>query len=89
VPDELLRNDVLDSIVRLRLRSLQRQIHELRFLLQDAQGSGDREALRDYGQLSIRATARIRQLEQALNRRSVAGRRQKEDITVRIPLAEE
>jgi DNA primase len=89
VPDELLRSDILDSITRLRLRNLQRRIHELRFLLQDAQASEDRKALREYGALNIQTITRIRRLEKALNRRSVSGRRQQEDAVVRVPLTEE
>jgi DNA primase len=89
IPEDLLRNDVLDSIARLRLRNLQRQVHELRFLLQDAQATGDREALRDYGQLNIKATRQIRQIEKAMNLRSMSGRRLHEDAAIRIPIAEE
>ncbi len=89
VPDELLKNDILDAITRLRLRNLQHQIHELRFLLQDAQASGDREAIRSYGQINVQTTTRIRRLEETRNRRSVAWRRQQEDMAVRVLLTEE
>jgi DNA primase len=89
IPEDLLRNDVLDSIARLRLRNLQRQVHELRFLLQDAQATGDRDALRNYGQLSIRATRQIRRIEQEMNLRSMSGRRLHEDAAIRIPVTEE
>lgn len=89
VPGDLLKDKVLDAITRLRLHNLRRQIQELRFLQDDAQASGDRELLRDYVQANIAVTARIRRLEQAMNERSISGRRQKEDRPVRVPFAEE
>ena len=89
VPGDLLKDKVLDAIARLRLHNLRRQIQELRFLQDDAQASGDRELLRDYIQANIAVTARIRRLEQAMNERSISGRRQKEDRPVRVPFTEE
>jgi DNA primase len=89
VPEDLLRSQVLDDITRLRLRNLRRQNRELRFLQDDAQASGDRELFRDYVQLSVEITARIRHLEQSMNQRSVSGRRRRDDATVRGPYAEE
>jgi DNA primase len=89
VPGDLLKDKVLDAITRLRLQNLRRQIQELRFLQDDAQKSGDREMLRDYIQSNIEVTARIRRLEQAMNERSISGRRQKEDRPVRVPFTEE
>jgi DNA primase len=83
--DDLLRDKVLDAITQLRIRNLQGQARDLRFLLEDAQSSGDREAFRNYGQLTIEITARIRRLEQAINERSVSGRRQREDADIRVP----
>lgn len=89
VAEDLLRNQVLDAITRLRLRNLRGQNRELRFLQDDAQASGDRELYRDYVQLSVGITARIRRLEQAMNQRSVSGRRQRDDAAVRGPYAEQ
>jgi DNA primase len=86
VADELLRNDVLDVVTRLRLRNLQRQIREMRFLLEDPE---DDEAAATYGLLITKTVARIRRLERALNERSISGRRQRQDATVRLPLGEE
>ncbi len=86
VPDDLLQNDVLDAFTRLRLRNLQRQIQELRFFLEDAQ---DSEAAATYAPLISQTTTRIRHLQQAMNERSVSGRRQREDATIRVPFAEE
>jgi DNA primase len=86
VADELLRNDVLDVVTRLRLRNLQHQIHEMRFLLEDPEDDG---AAATYGVLITRLVGRIRRLERALNERSISGRRQHKDATVRVPLGEE
>jgi DNA primase len=85
-PEDLLQNDALDAVTRLRLRNLRREIHELRFLLDDPE---DREAAAIYGPQITRSTARIRRLQQAMNARSISGRRQREDATVRVPVGEE
>ena len=85
VTDDLLRFDALDAASRLRLQSLQHQIQELRFLLEDAQ---DHKAAAVYGPLIAQLTARIRRLQQAMNERSLSGRR-KEDAAVRVPFHEE
>jgi len=84
-PDDLVRDKVVDAVARLRLQNLQREIYELRFLLEDAQES---QAAASYGPLITQATARIRRLEQAINERSISRRRQREDVTVRVPLTE-
>jgi DNA primase len=89
IPEELLRDHVFDSIARLRLRNLQRRVHELHFLEQDAQATGNREALRDYYQLNIQATRRIGQIQKTMNQRSMSGRRLQEDTAIRVPIAEE
>jgi DNA primase len=89
VPEDLLKDKVRDAIPRLRLKNLRRQNRELFFLQEDAQATGDREMLRRYVQSNIEATARIRRLEQAMNERSMAGRRQREDTAVRVPLTTE
>jgi hypothetical protein len=83
-----LIDKVLDAITRLRLRNLRRQNHELRFLQSDAESLDDQEMLREYVQSIVKVTARIRRLEQAMSERSVAGRRQREDMAVRVPFAE-
>ena len=84
-PDDLVRNKVVDAVTRLRLQNLQREIYELRFLLEDTPES---QTAASYGPLITRATVRIRRLEQAMNERSISRRRQREDVTVRIPLTE-
>jgi DNA primase len=86
VPDDLLREDVLDSVTRLRLRNLRRRIQELRFLVEDTQ---DGEVAAIYGPLITQATTRIRRLQKGLNERSISGRRQHEDSPVRVPFTEE
>lgn len=88
VAEDLLTDKVLDAIARLRLRNLRRQNHELHFLQTDAESSGDKDMLRTYVQSIVQVTARIRHLEQAISERSVAGRRQREDMAVRVPFAE-
>jgi hypothetical protein len=87
-PEDLLRNQVLDAITQLRLRNLHRQNHELRFLHEDAQFSGDRESLREYGRLNIELITRIGRLQRSIGERSISGRRQQEDATVRVPFVE-
>jgi DNA primase len=87
--DDLMRSDVLDAVTRLRLRNLQRQNQELRFLYEDAQSSGDRDAFREYGRLNIDVITRIGRLEKSMNGRSISGRRQREDSAVRVPHTEE
>ena len=86
VPDSLLREDFLGAVTRLRLRNLQRQVQELRFLMEDTQ---DGEAGAIYGPLITQAAIRIRQLQIAMNERSVAARRRGEDTAIRVPLAAE
>jgi DNA primase len=88
VAEDLFTDKVLDAITRLRLRNLRHQNHELRFLQSDAESSGDKELLRGYVQSIVEVTTRIRRLEQAMSERSVAGRRQREDMAVRVPFAE-
>jgi DNA primase len=84
-PEELLRDQVLDAIARLRLRNLRRKNRELQFLQEEARASGDREMYRSHVQSIVDNTTRIRRLEQAVNQRSISGRRQHEDTTLRVP----
>ncbi len=86
VPEELLRDGVLDAVARLRVRNLQRQIQELRFLLEDAR---DLESAETYAPLISQSALRIRRVQQAINARSISGRRQREDAAVRVPFGEE
>ncbi|MFN2167943.1 MAG: hypothetical protein ACK2U9_16995, partial [Anaerolineae bacterium] len=86
LPEELLRSDVLDAVTRLRLHNLRREVQSLRYLLEDPE---DAAAATSYGPLIIQATARIRRLQQALNERSLSGRRQQKDAAVRVPFGEE
>jgi DNA primase len=88
VPEDLLRDKVLDAIAMLRLRRLRHQEPELRFVVEEARATGDREAYRRYGQLRNELEARIRRLEKAMSARSISGRRQREDATLRVPIAE-
>jgi DNA primase len=95
VEDDLLRSEVRDSVMRLRLRNLQRQMHELRFLMEDdrsgpgAPAREEGEAASAYGPLIAQLTARIGALQKALTERSVAGRRQQSDAPVRVPSTDE
>jgi DNA primase len=86
---DLLRVQVLDAITRLRLHTLHRRSRELGFMQADAQSSGDREILRTYMQLNNELSVRIKRLEQAMQGRSIAGRRQQEDASVRVLYSEE
>jgi DNA primase len=84
--DDLLRIEVLDAVSRLRLRSLRREIRDLRFLLEDV---GDGEVATTYGPLVNQAMMRRARLEQSMYERSISGRRQREDATIRIPVGAE
>ncbi|MBN1485476.1 MAG: DNA primase [Chloroflexia bacterium] len=86
LPEELLGSDVLDAVIRLRLQNLRREVQSLRYLLEDPE---DAAAAATYGPLIIQTTARIRRLQQALNERSLSGRRQQKDAAVRVPFGEE
>lgn len=86
LPKEVLQSDVLDAVSRLRLQNLRREVQSLRYLLEDPE---DATAAATYGPLIIQATARIRRLQQALNERSLSGRRQQKDAAVRVPFGEE
>lgn len=79
---EMAKEDLLDTITRLRLRRLQQQVQELTFLLAD---DPDSQARATYGPLITAVAARKARLEKAMNLRSLAGRRQQEDAAVRIP----
>jgi len=86
-PEELLRDQVLDAIARLRLQNLRRKNRELQFLQEEARTSGDREIYRSHVQSIVENTMRIRRLEQAVNERSISGRRQHEDTALRVAAA--
>jgi DNA primase len=82
VADEVLRNDLLDTVMRLRIRNRQREIRDMRFLLEDDRSS---ETAALYGPRITDTTMRIRRLEQAIRDRSLSGRRQHHDEAVRVP----
>jgi len=88
-PDELLRAKVLEAALRLRLRTLYARNQELHFLQQDAQATGESEAVMAYGKLTADMWTRIGRLEKALEGRSMMGRRRRFDAAVRVPLTEE
>jgi hypothetical protein len=89
VSGDLLQNKVMDAITALRLQNLQRRNRQLRFLHEDAQSSGDREAYREFARLNVELATRIGSLQQAMNARSVSGRRQRVDAPVRLTLTAE
>jgi DNA primase len=95
VADELLRSEVADSVVKLRLRNLQRQSHDLQFLIEEDEGGPGvpgregGEAASPYRAPVAQLAARIKRLEKALTERSVAGRRQQTDAPVRVPSTDE
>lgn len=89
VPDDLLRDKVLEATLHLRRDNLFRRNRDLRFLQEDAQAAGDREATIGYGQTIRELSARIGRLDKAIEARSMMGRRRREDAALRVPLAEE
>jgi len=85
VPDDLLREDLADVVIRLRLRNLSRRVDELHFLLED---KADVEAAASYRRQAQHLAGRKRALQKALDERSMSGRRQREDALVRISVAD-
>jgi DNA primase len=83
--DDLWRSNVLDAFSRLRVRGLQREISQLRFLLEDDPNS---ESTASYGPLISQLMVRIRRLQRDMNERSLSGRRRREDAAIRVPIAE-
>jgi DNA primase len=88
VPEDALRSEVAESVVRVRLRNLQAQVENLRFLLEDAAHAAAEEGTAEPGtqrragaegalgpQINQLA-ARMRRLQKALTDRSTAVRRQ-------------
>jgi DNA primase len=86
VADDLLKSDTLDTATRLRLRNLSQQIQDLYFLLASDQDSQSRST---YGPMIAKLATRKARLEKAMDGRSISGRRQREDNTIRLPFAEE
>jgi len=88
-PDELLRDKVVEAMLRLRRDNLARRNRDLRFMQEDAREAGDREAQTGYGQTSNALSARIGRLDRAIEARSMMGRRRREDAALRVSLTEE
>jgi DNA primase len=88
-PDDLMKDKVVGAVIRLRLQNLRGKNEELRFLRQDAQTSGDRQAAMAFGELTREMTARIGRLEKALDERTMMGRRRREDAAVRVTTPDE
>jgi len=88
-PDELMRDKVIGVVLRLRLQNLRRKNEELRFLQQDAQASGDRQAAMAFGGLIREMTVRIGRLEKVVDERTMMGRRRREDAAVRVTTPDE
>ncbi|HSJ58359.1 MAG TPA: DNA primase [Anaerolineae bacterium] len=80
IVDELLFGDLLDTVMRVRIQSLHRQVRETHFLLQDE----GKEARVIYAPQIKQAKERIHRLEQAINERSLSGRRRQHDAEVRV-----
>jgi len=83
--EEALESDAQDMALRFRLRRLQIRVRDLRFLLEDPE---DPQAKQNYGAHIAQLSTRIRWLQQAMNERSVAVRRQREDQTIRLAPSE-
>ncbi len=81
VPEERLREDVLNSIIRLRERTLKRESEELHFLLGDAEEQGDAEAVRRYEQIKDTYRKTLNQIYRALADRTLFSYRVSEGVS--------
>ncbi|MCD6290487.1 MAG: hypothetical protein J7M34_08290, partial [Anaerolineae bacterium] len=67
--------EITEAVLRLRVERVRRSLEELKQLLAEAQGTEDREAVRDYTQLVQERTREIGQLQLVLARRAMIGSR--------------
>jgi DNA primase len=84
MPEDRVKDEVVDAVLRFRLRNLRHRIHDLRFLQQEAQQEPEDEAIVTYGQLVAQHSRQVGQLQRALDERSIMGRRRREDEYVRV-----
>jgi hypothetical protein len=84
VPEDRLKDEVVDAALRFRLGNLRRRLRDLRFLQQDAQEDAEDEGIGTYGPLVAQHSRQVLQLERALDERTIMGRRRREDEYVRI-----
>jgi hypothetical protein len=76
LPRQRLLDDVVDSVLRLRLTNLEARARQLPTLAQDAMAQGDGEEAQRYRRLMNEIGQQKRALERALNSRTFTGRRQ-------------
>ncbi|MDH7485222.1 MAG: DNA primase [Anaerolineae bacterium] len=75
LPEAQAADDLVNVVLRLRLGRLRRRLAELRYLLEEAQGEGDGQAVAEYGKTVQEYTAEMGRLQQVLNERTWSGRR--------------
>lgn len=75
LPEAQAADDLVNVVLRLRLSRLRRRLAELRYLLEEAQGEGDGQAVAEYGKTVQEYTAEMGRLQQVLNERTWSGRR--------------
>ena len=78
VPPEMLIKDLVSRILWMRGQHLQEEIAHLRFLQDEAEESHDEEQRRYYQILANAAKEKLRLIQYAVDRRSIAGRRRAE-----------
>lgn len=71
--DEKLIKDLGDSLLRLRERSLRRQVQQVEFLILESEQSGARERARELHELMATYTAQKRHIQRLLSIRSAIG----------------
>jgi DNA primase len=76
LPRQRLLDDMVDSVLRLRLTNLETRARQLPALAQDAVARGEDEEAQRYRQLMNEIGQQKRALERALNVRTLSGRRQ-------------
>lgn len=76
LPRQRLLDDIVDSVLRIRLTNLETRARQLPALAQDAVAHGDGDEVQRYRKLMNEIGQQKRALERALNDRTLSGRRQ-------------
>jgi len=69
-----LAQEAVYCFLRLRQRSLRRQLHDLRFVLEEAQQEGDTATVVHYGSMVTRLTEAMKKVQQALRDRATVAK---------------
>ena len=69
-----LAQEAVDCFLRLRQRSLRRQLHDLRFVLEEVQQEGDPATVVHYGSMVTRLTEAMKKVQQTLRDRATVAK---------------